>query len=125
MVGSRNLIKNLIEIGSISGKNILSECEIGCMMIREDYCLAGIGKTAQIVSLTGSKGWGGTVRAEGKVYAKGTNLGNGFPPGSSQRRPASLRICSRRVGYTKEDSICTRFLLGKLDSQCLNLFGLL
>ena len=35
-------------------------------MIREDCSLAGIGKTTQSVSLTGAKGWGGTVQAEGK-----------------------------------------------------------
>ena len=69
VVGSRNLIKNLIEIVSISGKNILSECETECTMIREGCSLAGIGKTGHIGSLTGAKGWRGTVRAEGKVYA--------------------------------------------------------
>ena len=79
MVGSRNLIKNLIEIVSISGKNILSECETGCMMIREDCSLARNGKTAQIVSLTGAKGWGGTVQAGGKVYVKAPIWEMAFP----------------------------------------------
>lgn len=82
-------------------------------MIREGCSLAGMQDSSNCeFDWGGGEGWGGTVRAEGKVCAMVSIWEVSFPS-SSQRRSASLRICSRRVGYAKEDSVCTWFLLGK------------
>lgn len=65
-------------------------------MIREGCCLAGIGKIAQIVSLTGAKGWGGTVRADGKVCAMASIWGSVFPPAHPREGQKALRFVVER-----------------------------